>query len=218
MKSKVWILCILSSSFLNLLFFSLMPYLIRERPEKKMYFENISFVDVVRIRRERIEERRSVQKKQKIKKILKSRLYVSPDVKMDLNLNIPFDISPDLPKLPGISVNLKGVKLAEVKGIPSDLTLSLSEVDTPPIPISQIPPIYPISARIRGIEGWVKVRFVVDEEGKVRDIRIVESHPEGVFDDAVISCVSKWLFRPAEVGGIKVRTLVQTTIRFKLKE
>jgi protein TonB len=61
------------------------------------------------------------------------------------------------------------------------------------------------------------LRFIVNEKGRVKHINIIKSHPRGIFEDAVINCVSKWRFKPATVEGIKVKTLVETTIRFKLK-
>ncbi|MGM0404242.1 MAG: energy transducer TonB, partial [Thermodesulfobacteriota bacterium] len=82
--------------------------------------------------------------------------------------------------------------------------------------VSRMPPVYPMNAKRRNIEGWVRVRFIVDKEGTVEDIEILEEKPPGVFDRAVIDCVSGWRFNPGTVGGVPVRTVAETTIRFEL--
>ncbi len=49
--------------------------------------------------------------------------------------------------------------------------------------------------------GWVIVEFEVDTEGATRNIQIVESHPPGEFDSAMIEAVAKWRYKPAMRDG-----------------
>jgi len=206
--------------FITWLLFYIMPCLIRKEPEITRIGEGIDYVNVIRIKEkkeEKISSKKEVLRKSKKLKLFKTKaIYISPGIKISKDLDIPFKInlklpvsSEDIPIEPvsEIKANLLGIKGA----------FTIGEVDSPPVPIFQIPPVYPLSARMKGIEGWVIVRFIVDEEGRVSHIRIVESKPKGVFDDSVIRCVSKWRFKPAVFEGIKVKTLVQTKIRFKLK-
>ncbi|NWG47473.1 MAG: energy transducer TonB [Alphaproteobacteria bacterium] len=69
-------------------------------------------------------------------------------------------------------------------------------------------PVYPRGAERRGIEGYVVVKFTVTPEGQVADINVVESSPEGVFDEAAVQAVEKWTFEPVPapvaVDGQKV--------------
>ena len=81
----------------------------------------------------------------------------------------------------------------------------------------QIPPIYPHTAKRRNIEGWVKVKFVVDDQGTVGQAQVVAAEPEGVFEQSVLRCVKGWRFKPGTIGGVAVRTLVEQTISFKLE-
>ena len=80
-----------------------------------------------------------------------------------------------------------------------------------------MPPVYPPSAKRRGIEGWVKVRFVVNPRGEVQDVSIVDAKPPGVFDDSVTRCVFGWRFQPGTVDGTPVSAWVETTVRFELE-
>ena len=108
--------------------------------------------------------------------------------------------------------SVENLNLPKLKSV-----FGLAELDKPLIPLVRIPPVYPLSAKRMGIEGWVRVRFIVDEKGNVRDIKIIKSHPKGVFEDATIRAVSKWKFTPGTVEGVPVKTLVETTIKFRLE-
>jgi protein TonB len=90
------------------------------------------------------------------------------------------------------------------------------ELDRQPAPMGTPAPLYPPRARMRGIEGEVRVRFLVDPEGLVKDIRIVRAKPAGYFESAVKNALATWRFRPGRLGRSKVATEVETTIVFKL--
>ena len=202
---------------LNMVLFAFVPYLIKKNPERQIFSEYISPVNLVRIKREEEvrKKRRELVRKDRIKRSISKKIYISPGIKTKYDFNLAFKINPKLPKISGTIPVQPVTKLNLTFG--TERTFAMGEVDCPPIPILQIPPVYPMSARLKGIEGWVTVRFVVNEDGRVSNIKIIKSHPKGIFDDSVISCVSKWRFRPATVEGIKVKTLVETTIHFKLK-
>ena len=72
--------------------------------------------------------------------------------------------------------------------------------------------IYPPQAREQGIEGYVVVRYDVDEEGRVRDPRVVSASPPDVFDESAVQAVSRWRFNaprrngePQPVSGLESR-------------
>lgn len=92
----------------------------------------------------------------------------------------------------------------------------IGEVDREPVSHGRMEPVYPFLARRRGIEGSVKVRFFVTLSGRVTGLEIVKAEPVGFFEKAVRQTVSNWRFQPGMVAGIKVKTLVETTIVFKL--
>lgn len=93
----------------------------------------------------------------------------------------------------------------------------MGELDSPLTPLVKIPPMYPMRAKRRGIEGWVRIRFQVDRRGRVNLPEVLEADPEKVFDSSVIKCVEQWRFKPGTVQGRAVNTLVETTIRFELE-
>ncbi len=91
------------------------------------------------------------------------------------------------------------------------------ELDLPLTALVKPSPVYPLKASRRGIQGWVKVQFIVNTSGLVEDVEIIQSNPSKVFDKNVIKCVAQWKFKPGTVEGALVSTLVKTTIKFQLE-
>ena len=79
------------------------------------------------------------------------------------------------------------------------------------------PPRYPEVLRKSGVEGQVIVLFVVDERGRFEEesVRFVRSDNR-LFEDAVRVALRRMRFIPAEVGGRRVRQLVQMPFVFTL--
>ncbi|MHC4201606.1 MAG: energy transducer TonB [Planctomycetota bacterium] len=94
----------------------------------------------------------------------------------------------------------------------------LAEVDRRPRPTVRMKPLYPMRARERGIEGIVRLRFVVGADGSVRDVEVVSSEPEGVFDRAAKAAAARWRFAPAVKDGQPVAARVRTAVRFRLED
>jgi protein TonB len=87
------------------------------------------------------------------------------------------------------------------------------------IPFVRIPPLYPVRAETRGIEGWVRVRFTISPNGSVRDARVVAAEPEGEFEEAALTAIERWRYSPRVVNGVAVdRVGVETLIEFQLTE
>jgi protein TonB len=82
-----------------------------------------------------------------------------------------------------------------------------------------LPPRYPESLRSAGVEGEVVAVFVVDESGRAEQsgVRFVRSDNR-LFEEAVRAALGAMRFAPAEVGGRKVRQLVQMPFVFTLRK
>jgi TonB family protein len=59
-------------------------------------------------------------------------------------------------------------------------------------------PAFPEAARAAALEGYVRVEFRADPDGRIADLAIVESVPRGAFDDAVLGALASWRFEPAQ--------------------
>jgi len=79
-------------------------------------------------------------------------------------------------------------------------------------------PTYPPQAFRQGVEGWVEVEYTVTERGATTDVEVVAAEPRGVFDDAAISAVAGWRYRPRIVNGQPVAQRTSVTLRFNVED
>lgn len=109
------------------------------------------------------------------------------------------------PAAPHLHLNLSGAP--DLGGLPRGETREVVAVSTPR-------PTYPVRAQRLGLSGKVVVEFTVDEGGAVRDPRIVEAEPPGVFDRAVLRGVRRWRFKPRLEDGRPVAVRIRQTVVF----
>lgn len=75
---------------------------------------------------------------------------------------------------------------------------------------------YPQTAKENGIEGKVVVKFVVEKDGSVGDVKVVRSiHPD-LDAEAVRVCKALTGFSPGMQNGQAVRVWYTLPIKFKL--
>lgn len=82
-----------------------------------------------------------------------------------------------------------------------------------PKPIKRVQPKYPISQARAGMEGWVKMSYVVSKDGSVKDIVILDGFGGKDFERQAKSALSKWEFQPGVRNNEPVEqcnTLVMT--------
>jgi protein TonB len=93
-----------------------------------------------------------------------------------------------------------------------------SRADEEPTPIARVAPRYPGRARLAGIEGAVLVELTVAPDGSVADARVVEAHPPGVFEVAVLKALRQWRFAPRGDGGTRTAHRARQTVQFRLDD
>ena len=101
----------------------------------------------------------------------------------------------------------------------ADFGFSLSQVDKAPRPIRKILPVYPFSAKRRGINARVRVRGLVDRNGDPQKVVAAECDPEDaldIFGPPAVAAFKKWRFSPGEIGGDPVPTRVAINLYFEI--
>lgn len=83
------------------------------------------------------------------------------------------------------------------------------------IPVVRDQPPYPHAARAFCLEGWFRAAFVVQKDGSVRDVRVLDGQPEGAFDSAS-QAIYAWQFIPACRDGQAIDRRATQTIEFEL--
>lgn len=79
-------------------------------------------------------------------------------------------------------------------------------------------PRYPRAAQRRGIEGWTDVEFIVRADGRTDEIRIADSQPGEVFDNAAIDAVSNWRYEPLPTDDSNAFSRARIRLEFNLQE
>jgi protein TonB len=92
------------------------------------------------------------------------------------------------------------------------------QVTTMPLPQGRCDGKYTEAAKLAGIEGTVVLDLVVDERGRVRDVRVVSGLGHGL-TEAAIAAVKQCRFSPGEKDGTPVPVRVSTfKIRFLMQD
>jgi TonB family protein len=77
-----------------------------------------------------------------------------------------------------------------------------------------VSPVYPESARKRGIEGWVELAFTVTTNGTVEDIEVRNASPAQVFEESAVRALRGWRFKPVERNGQRVAQRAMVRLKF----
>jgi TonB family protein len=77
-----------------------------------------------------------------------------------------------------------------------------------------VKPTYPPEALTLGLEGSVVLQAVIDEDGRVREVKAISGDP--VLVRAAIDAVSQWRYRPYLLNGHPTKRQTQITLSFKL--
>jgi protein TonB len=117
----------------------------------------------------------------------------------------------------GVSSRAEGTDSRGLTGHPDGILEERYVDRAPHILGTPVQPVFPTSLRERGINGRVSVQFVIDTLGRaeMRGLTIVEA-TDPLFAQSVRAVLPRYRFSPGEVGGQKVRTLVQLPFDFTL--
>jgi protein TonB len=135
------------------------------------------------------------------------------DVKLKLNLSpIQLNVA-QLPRLQQNWIQPSSLDTStSTEGLDGEITSepkSMSKIT----PVGTRMPIIPKVAWDNKINGWVLLSFTVSSEGRVKDIRILDASPKGVFEENAVLAASKWRYQ----GFIGYDRYVSQKIEFEWK-
>jgi len=88
------------------------------------------------------------------------------------------------------------------------------KANVPARPVGTFESVFPDSARGRRLIGWVDTELTLGADGRVRDLWVLESFPEGFFEEAALDSLRAQKFEPAKVAGQAVEIVVPFRFRF----
>ncbi len=101
-------------------------------------------------------------------------------------------------------------------GVVSDQPYKLSAAIARPVLVSRVDPVYPELARRIRQAGTVILETVIDENGRVTDVKVINGLGYGL-EQAAIDAVSRWRFEPARMNGRAVKVFFNLTVQFSLR-
>ena len=124
----------------------------------------------------------------------------------------------------GLAMNIPELAVADIAGDSSELLDEVAEdiimteetADSKPMARYRAPIEYPSAALEKGIEGYVVMNLLIGKDGSVQMAKVLESEPEGVFDNSVLGDIQDWTFTPARYKGESVTVWVKQKVRFNL--
>ena len=141
----------------------------------------------------------------------------------------PKDEYPIFIGLPGDGESLVPGNLVSDKGI----VWSIGKFDPPPLPeppqkptpvrigtldpskiLVKVIPEYPRLARLSRVEGEVRLEAVIDEEGNIAEVRVLDGHQ--LLIDAAVKAVKQWKYTPTLQNGEPVPILTTIRVNFVL--
>ena len=80
--------------------------------------------------------------------------------------------------------------------------------------------IYPEGPRDMGIQGEVKVGFVVDNNGRIKDVRTIKTSGNSELDKEAMRVIKKTSgkWKPGKINGKAVNTQMTLPITFQIDE
>jgi len=104
-----------------------------------------------------------------------------------------------------LTVVYEQLKNEERKTYHSDKLVELIEdVEGDARPLIKIPPTIPKNTGPEARQGWVLAEYNITADGHASGAKVLESMPEGVFDEAVLASIAKWRFKPRVADGKRV--------------
>ncbi len=96
----------------------------------------------------------------------------------------------------------------------TDYYREADELDVQPVPLGPVVPVYPDDALDTGMAGYADLLIMIDEDGAVHSIEVVESSPPGTFDEAALMAFKAVPFAPGQKGLMPVKSRIVIRVEF----
>jgi periplasmic protein TonB len=80
--------------------------------------------------------------------------------------------------------------------------------------LSMTRPEYPLGAKLSRVHGEVRLKAIIDREGRITELKLISGHP--LLAPAALAAVEKWRYRPTVLNGVTVEVSTEVTVVFRL--
>jgi len=132
------------------------------------------------------------------------------------NEDIAIDVPENTANIMVPTVNEKSLILPLPKIIQQSVAKPKAIVKTKAELLSSFEPRYPSTAKRKGLELDVAINFIIDKNGKVKNIEFEQKSKVSYFRSAIRSAMEKWRFLPAKVDGQPIESNMSKIFAFSL--
>ncbi|MCP3701148.1 MAG: energy transducer TonB [Aliivibrio sp.] len=134
-----------------------------------------------------------------------------PELQSSLSSQVAKVNAPEETSMPSIELGEIGLNVAV--SLPSFEGLGQNQQA---MPLYRVEPKYPSRALKRKMEGYVILRFTIDEQGRPTDIESIEAEPSRMFVRPAIQALKQWKYQPKLIKG-KAITQPGQTVRLEYR-
>jgi protein TonB len=137
-----------------------------------------------------------------------------PMVKPDIDVQQPVD-----QPMPEVAVDEPIAPPADTPMQASETAIAATTAGAPAQDLktaSRVEPTYPPVSRRNGEEGIVRLKVLVDEKGRPKEVQVARSSGFPRLDEAAKQAVSRWKFVAATNGSSAIQAWTQVAVNFKL--
>ena len=140
-------------------------------------------------------------------------LKVKPKIEQEVDVTEP---------PPEVQYDEPVVPPADTPMPPSENAIAATPVQSAPAQdlktANRVEPIYPSASRRAGEQGTVRLKVLVDANGRPRDVNVVQGSGFARLDEAAVEAVRKWRFVAATDGTNKIQAWTQVAVKFQLTD
>lgn len=119
--------------------------------------------------------------------------------------------------LGGLSLTGGAALLLGSPGVSEPVVFEEEAVDQPPRAVGEREHTYPAEALALQMEGYVRLRLRIDADGRVREVRVLDAVPPGVFEASAVEDARRWQFSPARHDDRAVEVWATTRVDYALE-
>jgi protein TonB len=123
-----------------------------------------------------------------------------------------------LPEIPPVTTPVETITGPPATEVPPSAEPSTAPVmEAKSLSVTRrVEPVYPPASRRLDEHGVVRLRILVDERGRPRDVQIAKSSGFDRLDEAAVTAVKRWQFSPAMQESRAVTAWTQVNVLFQL--
>jgi protein TonB len=90
------------------------------------------------------------------------------------------------------------------------------QLDVHPQAAQPVRPVYPDGVADAGAEGYVTLKLLIDDAGKVREVSVVDALPPGAFEESALAAFRAARFLPGQRNGRPVKSQILIKVTYEL--